>query len=422
VLTVDSIVPKASPVIEYDTRSSTIRDNPYPCYRSIRNADPVHWNPILSGWMITRYPDLEKFFLATELTAKRTQGVLSKVPTEVRDQMTAIEQAARRWLLFTDPPEHKRVRSIFNKAFSVKMISRLEDKIIAIIDECLDKVIARGRFDFIDDLANPLPIFVISDMLGVPRADRDQLWEWSKGISALTATPRPSPELCLRANRYVEEIDAYFTHIVEARRRRPGDDLISALIRAIEDDPDFDNAYILANCSHLMIAGHETTTALLGNGLLALLEHPSIMSRVRESPELIDMVIEEMLRYESPVQWMTRQVMTPFSHGGKQLEEGQMVFLMIGAANRDEDVFPDADRFIIDRYAPGGKAAKHLAFGHGFHKCLGAQLARLEARHAFRRLLDRFSGLTRVEKHLDWRSDIAFRGLTRLPLAFEVAD
>jgi len=424
-----------SALIEFEPNTEAIRQNPYPAYASIRELDPIHWNGSLNGWMITRHEDLRNMFTHTMLTAKRTRGLLSKVPKGV--DMTETGEMLERWLLTNESPFHGRIRAPFEKAFSMRVVKNLRPKIQATTEACIDNILKNDRCDLIKELAHPLPISVITDLLGLPSRDVEQLKQWSSGVGALTATAEPSAELCTNTNNCVKSAYAYFREVIDKKRlllkkksalgknNLQDIDLICNLILGMEEDPDLGIESVLSNCLLLMVAGHETTTGLIGNSLLTLIRHPELIDNLNRctDPEqkenLVTDMIEEILRYESPVAWMSRQVKDDFTYKGLAFQKGQMVFLMIGSGNRDEEAFTKPEELVIERRQLYPKDKRHMAFGHGMHHCLGDHLGRLQAQIAVPMVLGKIKSVVLIDEQPDWRHDLAFRGVRTLWVGYD---
>ncbi|HEY7428769.1 MAG TPA: cytochrome P450 [Gemmataceae bacterium] len=389
----------------------TMLANPYPYYARLRRIDPVHWEEQTGGWVLTRYADIVSVLRSPHASAERTEMAQRRVPAEFQELFTTRKDA----MLNADPPRHTRLRLLVNKAFTPGAVTALAPFIQRFVDDVIDTVQPWGRMDVIRDLAYPLPATVIAEMLGVPHEDRDRFKQWSDDTAALAGNlpGNLSEGVLRRAVEGMRELRAYFAGIVAQRRVEPRDDLLSALVKAQEDGERLNEAELLANAVLLLNAGHETTTNLIGNGTLALLQHPDQLRRLRENPALISTAVEELLRYDSPVQFTSRVLKADLSLGGKQLHAGQTVLLLLGAANRDPAQFPDPDRLDVGR-----ADNKHLAFGLGSHFCLGAPLARLEGRIVFETLLRRLPGLRLAGPKPMYRQNFNLRGLEALEVAF----
>jgi cytochrome P450 len=317
-------------------------------------------------------------------------------------------------MLLRDPPDHTRLRGLVTKAFTARRIEALRGWIEGLADRLLDNVTATGRMDAIHDLAFPLPVLVICELLGIPEEDRGRFAGGSVGDVALLEPTPPSREVLDAANHGTQESKAYFEAIFEARRREPRDDLITQLVQAEEQGDRLSTDELRANVRLLFAAGHETTVNLIGNGLLALLRHPDQWQILRDDPSLVPNAVEEFLRYDSPVQAVARVPNEPVELSGVTLEKGELVVALLGAGNRDPAVFQDPDRLDVTR-----KDLKPLSFGGGIHFCLGAQLARLEAAVVFETLLRRLPNLRLAEPDgVERRPSFALRGLAALPVTW----
>jgi cytochrome P450 len=314
-------------------------------------------------------------------------------------------------MLNADPPRHTRLRLLVNKAFTPKTVEELAPFIRGFVDKALDAALARGRMDVMADLAFPLPAIVIAEMLGIPPEDRDRFKHWSDDATAALGNlpSNLSPEVLRKSVEAMRALQAYFRDIIAQRRAKPRHDLISGLIKAQEEGDRLSDQELLANCVLLLNAGHETTTNLIGNGTYALLRHPDQLKRLRDDPSRIPTGIEELLRYDSPVQFTNRILTADTELGGKVLPAGQMVLLLLAAANRDPEQFPNPDKLDVGRVNN-----KHVAFGLGLHFCLGAPLARLEGRLVIEALLQRAPNLRLDGPPPRYRQNFNLRGLESL--------
>jgi cytochrome P450 len=387
--------------------------DPYPTYHRLRAEDPVHWDPSDGRWVLTRYADVVSVLRNPAASSDRSSALAALAPPSVRPLLAFRAHS----MLNSDAPKHTRLRLLVSKAFTARAVEAMTEKIQRRVDGLLDAVQARGRLDVIADLAYPLPVTVIAEMLGVPPDDRGQFKRWSDDMALLAggAGGAAGQELedYHRAGQAFQDLTAYFARVVAERRARPRDDLLSALARAEEAGDRLSADELYANAALLLVAGNETTTNLIGNGTLALLRHPDQLARLRDDPSLVPAAVEELLRYDSPVQFTVRVLKDEITAGGKSLRPGQMVLLLLAAANRDPEQFADPDRLDVGR-----AENKHLAFGLGSHFCLGAQLARLEARVAFQTLLRRMPGLRLEGPEPRYRPHFNLRGLEALPVAF----
>lgn len=392
-----------SPITAYNPFSPLVKDNPYPYYAWLREHHPVYHQPRFDFWVLSRYADVEAAARDHE-TFSSAQGI-------------GPDRTSLPMMIVKDPPDHARLRRLVSKAFTPRMVEQSAARIQAIIDGLLDDVVRKGSFDLVQDLAFPLPVIVIAEMLGVEADRREDFKRWSQDVINMTAGAAHGhdPAQYLRS---WEEFKAYFTQTVEARRHQPRDDLITALVRAQEERDALSMSEILNFCLLLLVAGNETTTNLIGNGALALFSSPEQGQLLRQRPELIPNMIEEVLRYDSPIQGVFRTTTAPVTLHGVTIPADSKVALLWAAANRDAAQFANPERFDITR-TPN----PHLAFGIGIHFCLGAPLARLEARLATATLLQRLRNLRpATEGRYERVDNPMFRGLKRFPLLFEVAD
>lgn len=394
----------------------TFYDDPYPFYRHLREADPVHHDARM-GWLIARRADIEALAHDPRLSRGRFEDRrVAGVPAAAQAAAAPVLAGLRREMLRADPPQHTRLRKLVVHAFTPRTVDRLHPRIREIVDDLLDAFAAAGGMDFIHDVAQPLPATVIMELLGVPPADRDWLKARTADRIAFLGAIRTAPDplaLAQRTAKSAHDLDGYFRGLIAARRRAPGEDLISALIAAEEAGERLGEAEMVANCALLLSAGHETTTNLLGNGLLALLRHPGELRRLREDPALMPSAVEELLRYDSPVQLAPRVAVAAITLGGKTIQPGEPVMLLLGSANRDPEHFADPDRLDIGR-----RPNAHRAFGFDRHFCLGAHLARAEAQIALGAVLARFPALALRGGPVVWQPNPAYRGVTALPLAW----
>ncbi len=377
--------------VSYNLVSEKVKANPYDLYERLRRQDPVHRMRLVKAWALTQYEDVNTVLL----DHKRFSNEERFAHTQYRT------------LLDFDPPDHTRLRSLVSQAFTPRAVSELGPRIQRIVDELLDAVADKDRFDLIGDFAFPLPVIVIAEMLGVPAQDRERFKDWSNDV-ALSIEPILDDEQIGRAQRSTAELFEYFEGILEQRRRSPQDDMISALLAVEEEGDRLTHEELLSMLVLLLVAGNETTRNLIGNGMLALLRNPDQLQRLRENPDLLDTAIDELLRYDSPVQLNLRIAREDVEIGGKQIRAGQRIVSIIGAANRDPAVFTAPDVLDIGR-----REKSHISFGRGIHHCLGAPLAVLEGRIVFTNLLARFASI-RLLSEPEYRDQIVLRGVENL--------
>jgi len=386
--------------------------NPYPLYQQFRTEDPVHWDPFLHAWVVTRYADV--VHVLHHFSANRTPTP-EHLSTMGLAALNPIAQVMVRQMLFLDPPDHTRLRALASVAFTPRRVERLRSHIQEIMDGLIDAVVARGHMDVIADFASPAPAIITAEMLGVPVEDHQQLKEWSADFAEMLGNFQHNPDRFPRVLRSVEDMCSYFRSAMKEQRLHPREGLVSAMMEAKVDGAALTEDEIIANLIVTMVGGQETTTNLIGNGVLTLLRHPLEMERLRLDSSLIASAVEELLRYESPSQHTARLAPTDVELGGKQIRKRQAVIAVMGAANRDPDRFPDPDRLDVSR-----ADNRHLAFGWAAHFCFGAALARMEGQIAFQTLLRRLPNLKLDPlARLVWRDNLGLRGLTSLPVYFD---
>ena len=394
----------------YHLFDQAVLANPYPLYHRLRTEDPVHWDPFLHAWVVTRYADVVTVLHRFSANRTPTPEQLAAIGLE---SLSPIARVMVRQMLFLDAAAHTRLRSLAAHAFTPRRVAMLREHIADIAARLLDAVAPRGRMDVIADFAAPLPAIVTAEMLGVPVEDHPQLKAWSADFAEVLGNFQHNPERATRTLRATEAMTAYFRDAVREQRARPREGLIHALLTAELDGDRLTEEEVVANCIITMVGGQETTTNLIGNGVLSLLRNPGELARLRSDPGLIPSAVEELLRYESPTQHTARVAPEDVELGGTLIRKRQGVIAVMGAANRDPERFPDPDRLDLGR--PDNR---HLAFGWGAHFCFGAPLARIEGQLAFEALLRRFPRLVLEPAPLVWRPNLALRGLEALPVSF----
>ncbi|MCY4354660.1 MAG: cytochrome P450 [Truepera sp.] len=389
----------------YNPLSAQMAQNPYPSYANLRARDPVHRSQLLNAWVFTRYADVDTILRDyRHFSSDPRNGELSR---QRRAALPAPDDYA---MLFLDPPDHTRLRALVNKAFTPRAINALEPHIRSLVGTLLDDVGDPASFDLMEALAHPLPVIVIAEMLGVPPEDRAQFRVWSNRRARLLE-PTISAQEREVAAAATEALDAYFRPIIKQRRAAPQDDIVSALAHAEEQGDTLTEREMLTMLRLLLVAGNETTTNLIGNGMLALLQHPDQFAKLRDDPSAIPTAVEELLRFDSPVQTDFRYALADCEVNGFPVRRGQNIVLLLGAANRDPGMFGNPDRLDVGR-----REGNHLSFGRGIHHCLGAPLARLEGRIVLETLLERFSSLRLLTDRPQFRDSIVLRGLRSLPV------
>ncbi len=405
----------------YDPYDATWRDDPYPVYRALRDERPVHYSAASKSWCVSRHEDVEYVFRHPELFSSKTQEFL--MPMESRNLIKGLGVAARfmwrmktgprsmrnsRMLIQEDGEIHSTMRAFVNRGFTPRTIAQLEKRTTEIVAGCMDGVRGRDTFDVVSELNIPLPVTVIAEMLGVEPKDRLRFKRWSDDL--VRQASNPVQGLAKEMIETMGEMHDYMQPIVAARRAHPIDDLISTLVTT-EGDAALSDFEVFFFIVLLLVAGNETTTNLLGNAVDALLGHPEVLDRVRVDPGLIPALIEETLRWDSPVQCITRRSVREVELAGTRIPAHAKVIVILGSANRDERRFPDPDRFDLDRDTRG-----HLAFGVGKHFCLGASLARLEARVALEAFIPELAQLERVRPEREFLDSFIIRGRANLEL------
>ena len=382
-------------------------DDPYPWFTRLREQSPLHELED-GGFFLSRYDDVIAVYRDARASSDK------KVEFKPKFGDSPLYEHHTTSLVFNDPPLHTRVRGLILGALNQRAIARMEAGVVELVGRLLDEMADKRTVDFIGDFAARIPIEVIGNLLDIPRNERGPLRAWSLAILS-GLEPKPTPEMLDTGNRAVTEFKAFLDTLIEARRRNPGDpesDVLTRLIQGEKDGTRLTSSELHHNCIFMLNAGHETTTNSIGNGLWLLLRFPDQLALLRQRPELLPSAVEEMLRYEGPIQLNNRRLSAPAEIGGRLLPEGTLLTLGIGAANRDESQFRDAGRFDVAR-----KPNRHVAFGHGDHACAGMNVARMEGRIAFRMLLERFSRIELAgEPERDRR--VRFRGFRNLRATF----
>jgi cytochrome P450 len=403
----------ASPPLSlYHLLDPEVLANPYPLYRRLREEDPVHWDPYLHAWVVTRYADVVT--VLHRFRAGRTPSP-EKLAALGLGELTPIAALMVRQMLFLDPPEHGRVRRLAAVAFTPRRVARLREHIRQITASLVGELVGAGQFDVMSRLAAPLPAIVTAEMLGVPTSDHELLKAWSQDFAEMLGNFQHNPGRAQRVLQTVEEMVAYFQAAVRREADAPTQGLINALASAEIDGDRLTEEEVVANVIVTMVGGQETTTNLIGNGLLTLLRQPDQMVRLRSDPSLMASAVEELLRYESPSQHTARIAPGGAALGGQNIPEGDAVIAVMGAGNRDPERFPDPDRLDLGR-----EDNRHLAFGWAGHFCFGAPLARIEGNAAFEALLGTFSSMSLAsDADVRWRHNLGLRGLEELQVLAE---
>ncbi len=406
----------AMPDIAFDHQDPAFVTDPYVGLRRLQDEAPVFWSERMGAWVVTRYDDVRGAFRDPRLSSDRIRPFHAQLASPLKELVLPLCANLELWAVFNDPPQHTRLRALMAKAFTARAVEGLAAAIAALVDELLDAIGRLGsrEFDFHREFAYPLPATVIAHMLGVPRADVDKLKRWSDDLAQFVLTSRANPDKYRRAAEGMAEMTDYFDHFIHRRADAGGgDDVTAALLAARERDDRLSHEEIVGTALLLLFAGHETTTQMLANGLLALLRAPAQRADLAaqlDDVALVRNAVEEMLRFDGPSLSMVRVAAADFEWRGERVGRGERVFLFQSAANRDPRVFADPDRLDIRR----ANAGDHLGFGYGIHFCVGAPLARLEGRIAFPRLLRRFPRLALADPEPPWSDSILTRGMLEM--------
>jgi cytochrome P450 len=387
--------------------------NPYQVYQKLRTEAPVYWSEAWNGWVLTRYKDVQAILRDDRFSSARTPSLLNQLSETQRAELQDLSRYTSLWIGFVDKPEHTRLRAIAAQALAPRLFEAMRPRIQAVTDRLIDQVQARGQLDAIGDLAYRLPATVIADLIGIPEEQRARFKVCSDQFVAFAGPSRVDLDKARQAQDGLRAIIEFLRPVYAERCRAPQADILSVLTQCQVKGDLLNEMEVLILCTALAIGGHETTTNLIGNGLLALLRHPDQLDKVRSQPELIVTAVEELLRFEPPLQRVLRTAGTDIEFGGEQIRQGQFVLAMVAAANRDPEVFPEPECLDVER-----QENRHLSFGQGSRFCLGAQLARMEGQVAISTLLRRLPGLRLAGSQADWHENMGFRGLKTLPLAF----
>ncbi len=406
----DAAGKEASTLSLYRLLEPEVLANPYPLYRQLRTEDPVHWDPFLHAWVVTRYADVVN--VLSNFSANRTYT------PEQLDSMglagiSPIAKVMVQQMLFMDAPMHTRLRGLCAVAFTPQRVEVMRAHIQEIADSLIDQVLESGRMEVIADFAAPLPAIVIAEMLGIPASDHVELKNWSADFAEMLGNFQHNPNRTQSVLRSLENLIEYFGRMIAELRKKPRPGLVNALIEAQVDGDRLSEEEIIANSILTMVGGQETTTNLIANGILTLLRNPAQLKQLRDDPSIIQVAVEELLRYESPSQYTGRLAHEDVELGGKKIRKRQAVLAVMGAANRDPEKFADPDHLDLTR-----KDNRHVAFGWGAHFCFGAPLARIEGQIAFATILRRLSNLQLEPSPLVWRDNLGLRGLTALQVSF----
>jgi len=385
--------------------------NPYPLYAQLRQESPVMWDRFLHAWVLTRYDDVVEVLGRFGAECTPTPDRLTELGMQ---RLAPVAEIMVKQMLFMDPPQHRRVRGLASHAFTARRVEQLRDHIRDIADGLIDRVVAHGAMDLMSDFAGPLPAIVSAEMLGLPTQDHEQLKEWSQTFAQILGNFQNNPDGIDDVLNATSDMTEYLQHALARHADEPTVGLIGLLSQVRVQGDQLTREEVIANTIITMVGAMETTTNLIGNGLVTLLRNPSALEQLRDDPAILPSAIEELLRYESPSQQTTRIAPEDLVLGGQQIERGQSVIAVIGAANRDPDRFADPDRLDLNR-----QDNRHLAFGWGPHFCFGAPLGRIEAQIAFEALLTRLPELELGGGPLQWRENLKLRGLEKLAIRWQ---
>jgi pimeloyl-[acyl-carrier protein] synthase len=402
-----------TPLSLYHLLDPEVLANPYPLYRRLRDEDPVHWDPYLHAWIVTRYEDVIR--VLTHFSADRAPAP-EFFESLGAPEVSPIAKVMVKQMLFMDAPAHTRLRKLAAPAFVPARVRLLRDHIQEIATKLIDDVQARGggEMDLLADFAEPLPAIVTAEMFGIPVEDHIQLKDWSATFAGMLGNFQHNPDRIGDVLDAAENLTAYFQNAILDQRKKPRPGLVQSLMTSEVDGDRLTDEELVANCIVTMVGGQETTTNLIGNGMLTLLRNSDQMARLRNDNQIMPAAVEELLRYESPSQHTARLAPDDVVLGGKQIHKRDAVIAVMAAGNRDPERFPDPDRLDFDR-----ADNRHLAFGWAAHFCFGAPLARIEGQIAFETLLARFPTLEVTGEKLVWRENLGLRGLKSLPLLYK---
>jgi len=401
--------------LRFNLFDSKFNANPYPTYHRLREEDPVHRYLIGGDWIVTRYADVKAVLksgcVRTDDRPKSIQE-RNKYFLHKEKNLDILAYTTSRFLFYMNPPDHTRLRGLVGKGFSSIVVERMRPHIQEIVDELLDKVRHKGSMDIVAELASPLSVSVISKLLGIPKEAQQQLHQWTNVLSRIL-DPLVSLKEYEAMNQATEEIQEYLRTLIAEREKEPQEDFISNLIAAKDQSDRLSQKDLLAICTLLFGAGEETTGNTIGNGMLALLQHPNQMEQLKREPTMIQSAVEEVIRYDSAIQMLTRIATDNLEIGNQTIKAGEKIVLCLGAANRDPAQFPNPDELNINR-----EQNHHLAFADGIHYCLGAALARVETQIAINTLIQTFPDLKLASNKLEWKKSIVIRGLKSLSVSF----
>lgn len=389
-----------------------ILQNPYPTYARLLEEGPLHYVDVggkWAVWSVFGHAECSAIAKDPRCSAKRAQQLLLSLPLSRQAEFNELARMFGLWLIFMDPPEHTRLRKLLNKGFSPSAIEALHPQIEAVVDRMLEPLKAGAEVDLLSAFANPMPVSIISEMMGVPEGLHGTFVDWSRAIALFRGSPNRTVEQARAAQDAMLQLTDYFRKTVAERKRHKGDDLISLLIDIEEEGEVLTEEELYAQCISLLFAGHETTRNLIGNGIYTLMQHPEQAAELRGNPEMIRSAVEELLRYESPVQFTARVLKEDIEICGQRIPKKWTILCMLGAANRDPKRFKDPNQLDLKRLNN-----QHVAFSAGPHACIGSQLARLEGQVAILKLVQKFPNMKLTGPRPEWASTFGLRGLNTL--------
>jgi cytochrome P450 len=392
----------------YDPRDPAVIDDPLPALRRLQDEDPVHWSPVLRGWIVTRYDDVRAVLRGSQVSADRLTPFYESLPPAQQDRIRDLFHYLNTWVAFKDPPEHGRLRRVLNAMFTLREIEALQPQIEQAVDHLLIPLRDKREFDFIHEFAFPLPATVIMLMCGLPPSDIDRIKTWSEQMKPFIGSATASPDKYDEAQQGAVHMAAYFREVIREREKQPGHDMISKLLQHRGDDGGLTEDEAIGACMLFLFGGHETTTNLIGNGMRALIRFPEARDALLADPALMESTIEEILRYDGPTGALVRVVKVEHELQGRTLRPGERVFVFVHAANHDPRRFASPEVFDIQR-TPN----PHLTFNYGTHFCLGAPLARLEGRVALGRAVRTFPRLE-LARPVRYMDTLVMRGVREM--------
>ena len=407
-------MPKLSTAQKKVVFSDDVLQDPYPTYAHLHEEGPLHYVDVggkWAVWAVFSHAECSAIAKDPRLSAKRAKQMLLSLPLSKQAEFSQLAHYLSLWLIFMDPPEHTRLRKLLNKGFSAAAVEGLRPQAEAIVQRMLDRLRGGSQVDLMSEFANPMPVRIISELLGVPEALHGTFVKTSRAIAVFRGSPNRTVEEARAAQDALIELTEFFRKTVAERRQNKGTDLISLLIDIEEGGDVLTEEELYAQCVSLLFAGHETTRNLIGNGMYALLRNPDQLAELREKPEMIRSAVEELLRFESPVQFTARVLKEDIEVCGQKIPKGWTILCMLGAANRDPKQFEQPNQLNLGRLNN-----QHLAFSAGIHFCIGAQLARLEGQVAIQKLIQTFPNMKLATARPQWASTFGFRGLTTLPV------